>query len=97
MKLCQCPNCQCKFKSIGNLSKHRAKNHSNSMKASIRNGIKNSPKTPKNKIALQQKAIKEGLEFFASVSGAVLTKNPILALDALKQGIDVLKAVEELR
>ncbi len=96
-KLCQCPNCACKFKSIGNLSKHRAKNHSNSMKAQIRNGIKNSPNNPTNRIEKQQKAIKESLEFLGTVSGAIITKNPALALQAVKEGVDVLKAVQELR
>lgn len=96
-KLCQCPNCNCKFKTIGNLSKHTWKKHRASASAKLRNGIKNSPNTPKNKIALQQKAIKESLEFLASVTTAVLTKNPIVALDAVKQGIDVLKAVQDLR
>ncbi len=67
------------------------------MKASIRNGIKNSPNTPKNKIALQQKAIKEGLELLASVSTAVLTRNPVVAIQAVKDAIDVLVAVQELR
>ncbi len=67
------------------------------MKAQIRNGIKNSPNNPKNRIEKQQKAIKEGLEFLGTVSGAILTKNPALALQSVKEGIDVLKAVQELR
>lgn len=96
-KLKQCPKCNCKFMTIGNLSKHRAKKHPLSFRASISRGLRNSHNTPSNKVKLQQKAIKESLEFLASVSTAVLTKNPIVALDAVKQGIDVLKAVQDLR
>ncbi len=67
------------------------------MLAKQRNGIKNSPNNPINRIERQQKAIKEGLEFLGTVSGAILTKNPALALQSVKEGIDVLKAVQELR
>ena len=96
-KLCKCPNCHCKFRTIGNLSKHRAKNHSNSMKAQIRNGIKNSANHPKNKLARQQKAITESIELLGSISTAIITRNPILAVQSAKDAIDVLVAVQELR
>lgn len=67
------------------------------MKAQIRNGIKNSPNNPKTRIEKQQKAIQESIELLGSVSTALITRNPVAAVAAAKDAIDVLLAVQELR
>ncbi len=67
------------------------------MKAAIRNGIRNSPNNPTNKIKAQQKAIQEALEFIGTISTAVITRNPVLAVQSIKEAVDVLTAVQELR
>lgn len=96
-KLLGCRNCRCKFKNIANLSSHRRKNHAQSVSAEIRNGIKNSHNSPSNRIQAQQKAITEALTLLGSISGAILTRNPIIAVQAAKDAIDLLQAVQELR
>lgn len=95
-KLLQCPNCHCKFKNIGNLSKHRIKKHANSVKASIRNGIRNSPNNPNNKLERAGKALKSISELVVAITPALVTKQPLLIANAAQEIVQVIKDVQDL-
>lgn len=95
-RLCQCPNCHCKFKTIGNLSKHRSKKHSNSVKASIRNGIRNSPNNPNNKLERAGKALQTISELVIAITPALVTKQPLLLLNAADEIKKTIETVQDL-
>lgn len=95
-KLCKCPNCNCRFKNIGNMSKHRWKEHPNIVKASIKRGMNNSTKTPKAKLEKSVKALRDVAGLIAALTPAIVTRNPVLALGAADDIKRVLDDVADL-
>lgn len=96
MRLIHCPNCHCAFRSIGNLSKHRNKNHKQSVRAEIRNGVKNSPNNPNNKIERATKALVDIAQLAAAITPALVTKQPLLLLNAAQEIKATIESVQDL-
>lgn len=96
MHLLGCPNCSKKFRNIGNLAKHRHKKHSRNVAGEIRAGMRNSNKTVQAKERAVRKAIVEISEAALALTPAIVTRNPTLALAAIGDITQAVKAVKEV-
>ncbi len=78
------------------MSKHRWKEHPAIVKGQIRNGMRNSTKTPTAKLEKSVKALKDVAGLVAALAPAIVTRNPVLALAAADDIKRVLEDVQDL-